>query len=586
MVNNNWKNNMNLFSFFGNNFGGFLLVLCLAFVGSKSWAQTDDQQMDLTIYGVQQLEIRDADKFQSWPKYKDNVVEIPAISYSLIPNKIEATIVPPPIKPAKINVEEKIKKLYKGYARAGFGIYANTLVDLYYMDGRSRKGSYMVQAKHRGSAGGVASADSIPDSFSNNEINLWGKRFVKKHVIQGNFKWDREKRNFYGFNPAIYSDINVDEINRLTYGLGADVSVKSYYRDSAKVNYEAKVGFNNFRDNFDGQLNEIKVNLAAHRPIGDNHFFANLNVDYDKFDYINRVTKQSQTLKGAIVELVPRATTTKGNLKVNVGMNITVDGRDTNAFHFYPLAEVKYNMFDNLFVPYAGIKGGLEEKNYQILIEENPWVATDVAIRNKNLKMQLYGGIRGTITANTSFNLAFSQSGYDNFGYFVNDSIGGNSAPGSQFKMEYDRLAVTELLGEVTINESKKMGLFLKGQYFLYGLDKSKQEHAWYQPSTRFTMIGRYNIDNKIIAQIELYTVGKTKAKTLENIPDIALEDGGYYIVNQKGYFDINLLAEYRYTKRLSGFVKINNLFSSKYMRYNNYRTQRIAAMMGITYSF
>jgi len=561
-------------------------LIIMMMISLSAWSQDDDEQMDLTIYGEDQIEIRDADKFQSWPEYKDNVVEIPTITYTLIPNKIEATIVPPPIKAAKINVEEKIKKLYKGYARAGFGVYANSLLELYYMDGRSRKGSFMVHAKHNGSAGGVASPDSISDSFSNNEINLWGKRFVKKHAIQGNFNWDREKRNFYGFNPEVYNDVNVDKIERLTYSIGADISLKSYYRDSSKVNYEAKVGFNNFSDNFDGQLNEIQVKLSAHRPIGDNHFFADLDVDYNKFDYLNRTTNEAQTLKGAVVEFVPRATTTKGDLKVNVGMNITVDGRDTNSFHFYPLAEVKYNLFDNLFVPYAGIKGGLENKNYRTLIEENPWVATDVDVRNKNLKMQFYGGIRGTLSSNTSFNVAFSQSGYDNFGYYVNDSVVGISGRGSEFKMEYDRLAVTELMGEVTINESKKMGLFLKGQYFMYGLDKSNQEHAWYQPSTRFSMVGRYNIENKIIAQLELFTVGKTKAKTLEVVPDIAIEEEGYYIINQKGYFDINLLAEYRYTKRLSGFVKVNNLFSSKYMRYNNYRTQRLAAMMGVTYSF
>lgn len=558
----------------------------LVFGSFSALAQTDDDQMDLTIYGKDKLEIRDADKFQSWPEYKDNVVEIPTITYTLIPNKIEASIIPPPIKAAKINVEEKIKKLYKGYARAGFGVYANTLLEMYYMDGRSRKGSYMVHAKHNGSAGGVATADSISDSFSKNEINLWGKRFVKKHAIQGNFNWDREKRNFYGFNPVIYNDVNVDEIKRFTYGVGADVSLKSYYRDSSKVNYEARVGFNNFRDNFEGQLNEIQVNLSAHRPIGDNHFFADLNVDYDKFDFINRVTHENEVLKGAVVELIPRATTTKGDLKVNVGMNITIDGRDSSAFHFYPLAEVKYNLFDNLFVPYAGIKGGLEEKNYKILIDENPWVATDVDVRNKNLKMQLYGGIRGTLSSNTSFNVAFSQSGYDNFGYYVNDSVAGISGRGSEFMIEYDRLSVTELMGEVTINESKKMGIFLKGQYFLYGLDKSNQEHAWYQPSTRFTMIGRYNIENKIIAQLELFTVGKTKAKTFEEVPDIVIEDGGFYIINQKGYLDVNLLAEYRYTKRLSGFVKINNLISSKYLRYNNYKIQRLVAVMGVTYSF
>lgn len=568
-----------------NNFTKNTLLIAFTLFAFNSWAQND---MDVTIEGELRLEIKDANKFQAWPEYKENVVEIPTIKYALIPNKITVAIEPSTIRPAKINVDEKIKKLYKGYVKGGFGLYANSLAELYYMDGRSRKGSYSISAKHEGSAGAAAIDKNISDSYSVNQLDLWGKKFVKRHAIQGDFNWKREKRNFYGFDPILFDDVNVniDDIDRITNGLGADISLKSYHRDTTMINYIVDLGFNNFRDNFNGQMNEVELNATANKHITDNLFIVDLKLNYNNFSYTNRISDNKDTQERVLFVLKPQASTTKGDLNVKVGMNITVDGNSTAPFHFYPLAEVNYNLFDNLFVPYAGLTGYVTQNTYQTMVQTNPWVATDVDVRNENTKLQLYGGVRGTLSANTSFNAKVSQTTYEDFAFFVNDSIGGVSHRSSEFVVEYDRLSVTDLMAEVTINESKKLDIFLQGHYFIYGLDKSQQTEPWYQPTTKFTAIGRYNIDNTIIAQIEVYTVGKTKAKSLAPVSDTAIEDDGYYIVNQKGYADINLLVEYRYTKRLSAFVKVNNLFSSKYMRYNNYSTQRLGAMLGLSYSF
>ena len=53
-----------------------------------------------------------------------------------------------------------------------------------------------------------------------------------------------------------------------------------------------------------------------------------------------------------------------------------------------------------------------------------------------------------------------------------------------------------------------------------------------------------------------------------------------------KGYTDINLGVEYRYTKVLSGFVNISNLTGSRYYRWYNYPNYRFQIMGGVSYSF
>ncbi len=53
-----------------------------------------------------------------------------------------------------------------------------------------------------------------------------------------------------------------------------------------------------------------------------------------------------------------------------------------------------------------------------------------------------------------------------------------------------------------------------------------------------------------------------------------------------KGITDINIGAEYRYTKLLSGYLNFNNIGSFRYYRWNNYPLQRFNMMLGITLSF
>ena len=52
------------------------------------------------------------------------------------------------------------------------------------------------------------------------------------------------------------------------------------------------------------------------------------------------------------------------------------------------------------------------------------------------------------------------------------------------------------------------------------------------------------------------------------------------------GVFDINLNFEYRYTKKLSAFIQLNNITSSPYKKWDDYPTQRFGVLGGLTYSF
>jgi outer membrane receptor protein involved in Fe transport len=69
---------------------------------------------------------------------------------------------------------------------------------------------------------------------------------------------------------------------------------------------------------------------------------------------------------------------------------------------------------------------------------------------------------------------------------------------------------------------------------------------------------------------------------------------GGIKALNQQsghqetldGIFDLNLSADYMFSRRFSAFVIGKNIFSKEYELYLNYPSRGFTAIAGITYSF
>ncbi len=557
--------------------------ICLSalFGSTCAMAQGDSLEMDLTIVGDLDLFLRDAKKLQTSPELKESLVELPSISYTLIPNKQQVDIVTKPIKPAKVTVEPPISKLYKGYVRGGFGVYRTPLLDLYYMDDRSRDGSWGAQFHHLSSAGGTALEDTIPDSFSNNSASIWGRKYLKKHSIEGALDYDRDVVNYFGFDPQIYWDTPIDNLEQTFSNVQGNLALKSYYRDSSKFNYAGEVAFRNFKDAREGVENNVNFDFNGRKYKDTELYSLDVGINYNNFQYLRLSDGDELNQDNVIIRIQPLASTRAKNFLVKFGMSLVVDTQSDRPIHVYPIAEAAYSLLDDLFIPYVGVRGTLEQNTYRSITMNNPFVLTDVELQNTNQKYQLYGGIRGTLSSSTSFNVSTSYTKNEDFLYFVNDSA---FSSGNKFFALYDDLSVFQLHGEVSINTQDNFRFQLSGDYNLY--ETGFEAYAWYQPTTRFTLTSSYNLQDKLIVSMDLFSEGKRKAKSLVQVREGTLENDGSYTVDLKAYLDANLGVEYRYTKRLSAFVQLNNFLAARYQRLNQYNIQRFNAMMGATYSF
>gem|GEM_PF-4109545 len=93
---------------------------------------------------------------------------------------------------------------------------------------------------------------------------------------------------------------------------------------------------------------------------GDTYFAMGLDVDYNNLKNINPRTEGEQIFKNTVVELNPRIMSHTSGFTAQFGARLVGDfvSGPLNP-HAYFDGNIKFNLFDGLFMPYAGIGGGL-----------------------------------------------------------------------------------------------------------------------------------------------------------------------------------------------------------------------------------
>jgi hypothetical protein len=193
-------------------------------------------------------------------------------------------------------------------------------------------------------------------------------------------------------------------------------------------------------------------------------------------------------------------------------------------------------------------------------------------------KFKFYGGINSNIGRNLDFSAGISTSDWENMPFFVNDTLLGN-----KFELVYDDGTTLRITADATFRSSDKLKLSVHGAYQKFNLNNEIE--AWHKPAFNFGFTGRYNIEEKIVVTGDVTWNGKSFARDLIPLAE-RINSQPFKASELKGYADVSLGLEYRYTKLLSGFLNFNNIGNIRYFRWNNYPSQRFNFMGGITFAF
>ena len=141
--------------------------------------------------------------------------------------------------------------------------------------------------------------------------------------------------------------------------------------------------------------------------------------------------------------------------------------------------------------------------------------------------------------------------------------------------------------GQLKYQYKEKVHFIAKGNYYMYSpathpTDAITFDKPYHKPNFDLTLSSIYNLKSKIILKGDIFVIGNQWALT-QNFDNTTSK----YVLTSKllnNIVDVNLGAEYRYSKFLSFFTTFNNLANMRYYRWERYPTQRFSFMLGVTF--
>lgn len=552
---------------------------------SNVLGQEEEEPIDLgevISIGNRNLTLKDAYKFSSNPVTRDSVLEIETLDFLVSPVKGNTKFAVSPLKPANLKIVDQLPKYYRAYVLGGFGLYASPKAELYFNSLRNRNWNYGVEAKHFSGQGGIKDVPS--SAWGNTDASLWATRYLKKSAITFKGGYSNNIVHYYGGTQLLDSILTKDQIVQKINAADIKMSMRSFFKDTSRINYIVNARYKFLKDHYE---------TSEHRARVDGHILGTYLNQYYDLGFVADFNNTSSVYSTMGVELNDSLLTNSQTNTV-VGINPAVDLHgdkwqvlagvnmyfNNTKFHFYPRAEAYYELFNKIFIPYIGVNGEIKKKTFGEFYNENPYVISSINIKNTNQKIYLYAGLRGRVSNRISFDVKFSHEIVEDMALFVNDTVYSYQ---NRFSIRYDKVKVNQIYGAIKYEQLDRLSVSLSGNYYNY--TTSSELYAWHKPNLKLDLSVDYNLSNKFIVGLSFFYVGQRKALSLLPVDGISPNQGNY-TVQLNAYVDANLNFEYRYTQRLSGYITLNNLFSSKYDKWYLYQVQPFFALIGASYSF
>ncbi|MFN5787014.1 MAG: hypothetical protein ACK457_13700 [Flavobacteriia bacterium] len=565
-------------------------IFCL--VSSLSFAQGPD----VVLTGTGYREIEPAYRMTESPGIIDTTITTPVLEYPLLVLQHETSIAVEKIDAATIKTDPKLPQLYNTYVKVGVGTELMPLGEVYFDSKRSRKYVYGAHAKHLSSFGNFE--NYAPAQFDRTKVGLYGALNEKNYKLRSDLHYNNQGLHYYGWK------IPTDSVDRNTIAqrfqdVGGSFMFASHKKDSANLNYNVGIEYNNFSskkpiDETTEDIWRARENYFAFKSGGwykyEKHVFAaDFNVRYNGYKYgelydtNTMILDSGIVLNNTIVNLRPTISTyLKDNrFKAKIGLDFVIDSHNETKAHIYPVAELKYSLFNDIFIPYLGLRGGLKQMTYKSVVSENEFTLTNINMRNENTVIDLYGGFKGTLSRRMSFNVSASFARIQDKAFFVTDTM---FSVGNKFNVIYDTLSLTTIEGSLSYQLMEKLKVDGIGRFYSYSL--LNNSYAWNLPQWQAILRGSYNLYDKFLVNLDLNFEGGRRALVYDATEEDVTEENGQ-LAKQLGLIaDINLGLEYRYNKRISAFVQLNNVASQRYNRWYNHPVQIFQFMGGLTARF
>ncbi len=561
-----------------NIISGALIFFILIQATAQVKSQQSDMRREVTLYNPYKPSLPDVKKRSYLPDMKDTTKIRPEFRYDIktVPFVPEYTI--SPIKAASL-MPDPLPKLYKSYINIGLGNYFTPLAEVSITNERSKKGALGFYGRHLSSSGKVKLQNdtNVFAGYMDNDVSLFGKKFFRKSLFESSIDLTQKTRYAYGYNTDITGYSADKKEIRLSYtNIGAKASLSSITLDSASFSYDFDIWYNYF---FNGK-NLFEHNFGFNGIMAKSYkgFYVGSEIDYDFY----RTSDSILTNPEYIASITPFIKKSNEQWSFKLGFKALIDKNMTEspALNIYPDINFSFNVVPTYINFFAGLSGKMEKNVPLKIISENPYLLNDgtlFTLPDTDHELIVFAGLKGNTGLGGNYRVSASYSLVRDMVFYSNlFYASGVFAPaaGNYFLPVTDEVELLNIHGEINGAINDKMSFTGVGNLYKYTM--AVNPFAWNMPDWDAKVGLKYNLRDKIIGGMELSAQGKRNLLVTSE-PSLIFE--------APAYLNLNLSAEYRYSKILSIWTKFNNISYNRYYEWAYYPSQRFLCMIGFTYS-
>ncbi len=546
--------------------------------------------------------ISDAFKINEMPSQSDTLKANPLFRYHL---KGKAIITAPemvPLVPAKLAKEPR-QELYPSFISGYLGNYDVMGGQLLYNLVQNKDYALALKAGHESSWGDLEleNKKEVKAPYHETMGGLYFRHFFKKKTLSVDMDFNNYTYNYYGMhtidpdfdyydptpNPVISyfesvkgSELIPEEKQRQTT-FDIDLGFMNQVTGNKEFQYDFGFKYSTF-----GSLTGVKENLVGLSgdifvPVGD----LNVNVDIsietagtkignnnsrpEMFTFVNR----QQTL----IMVNPSLFKAYKSLKLNMGLRFAGETDDLgNDFYVSPNISANVVVAEGVITLEGGITGDVKPSTYRGIMAENPFISPDLNVKTAYHAARFFAGIKGNFSKATSFSARVDYSIFQDEHFFVNRTFTPFDDSDQQytnlFDVDYDDGRLLGVSGEFKMRFIPELDIILRGAYYSWDLDSL--QYAWHKPNMEIGLRGAYRFSRDLTITGAINLLGERFASIPNEIKKL------------DPVFDFNLGANYTLNARWSFFGNVQNMFASKYYRYQGYPMQSVNFRAGVGYSF
>lgn len=527
--------------------------------------------------------ISDAFKVKETPELNDSIATTKKeVKYSIFSVPVASTFTPAKGKATTVERAKPIK-LYDNYATLGFGNYTSILGEFYSNFEISRTDNAGFFFRHNSSQGDIKGVE-LENKYYDTSLDANYTSRQREATYRLDAGVEHQLYNWYGVPDIVFIQeplVVIDPQQTYFSGYaGGSLALENSIFEKAALNLRY------LADAFSSSELNATLKPGFSFPLETVTFKIDGDIDYLSGSFERNYTNTTDIKYSYLnAGLVPSITYANEDLSVSLGVAgyVSLDSENSNTdFSLYPRLNASYRLLDETVIVYGGAEGGLQQNSYYDFKEENPFVSPTLFLAPTKKLYEGFGGVKGKISNAVAYNVRTSYGKDENRALFQANYIN-LLAPGlkgyqygNSFNVVYDDVNTLAFFAELKVEISGLFSLGINGTYTNYSTDR--QEEAWNLPDFKASVFSDFNITEKLYGGASLFYVGERK--------DLHNSRLSTQIISLDGYVDANLHFGYRFTERLSAFIKGSNLFGDHYEKWLNYPVQGIQGLAGVTYKF